>query len=96
MGESTPEIVSCRAMRACGRAGVRACVRAVWLPRGIGSQKFSLHGVRVFPFFQGDEFSISLPPHPQTSCPTLVGLIGMLFELVRIAHFLKVCNVKSK
>ena len=75
-GESHWEIVSCRA--------VRACVRAVWLPSGIGSQKrsptlslfplgapsfsFSLLGATSFPF--------SLHSASRTSYPTLVGLIG--------------------
>ena len=39
-GESNQEIVSCRAVRVC----VRTCLRVVWLPSGIGSQK------RLLPF----------------------------------------------
>ena len=53
---------------------VRACVRAVRLPSGIRSQilaptvSLSLFGLASFPF--------SLPHVPQTSYPSLVGLIG--------------------
>ena len=51
---------------------VRAFVRAVWLPNGIGSQKrllvFSLFPFRSpsFPFslFGATSFAFSLPPHP--------------------------------
>ena len=75
---------------------VRVCVRAVWLPSGIGSQimwaglfpfpfcpRLFLCGNgwarRAFPFpFWSQEFSLFSSPTPQTSYPTLVGLIGSL------------------
>ena len=67
---------------------VSACVRAVWLPSGIGYQKllpalfpFPHWAWGAFPFlFWGDELSFFPSPHPQTSYPTLVGLIGIVFK----------------
>ena len=76
-GESSREIVSCRA--------ARACVRAIWLPSGVRSQKW-LPPFSLFPLwpaelslvgFWGDELSLFPSPHPPTSYPTLVGLIGI-------------------
>ena len=64
---------------------VHACVRAVWLTSGIGSQKsllafslFPLWGAELSLFpFDGDELSLFSPPPPKkTSYPTLVGLMG--------------------
>ena len=58
---------------------VLAYMRAVWSPSGIRDQKggplFSLfpHAFSSFPF--------SLPPTPQTSYPTLVGLIFIVARL---------------
>ena len=78
-GESNQEIVSCRA--------VRACLRAVWLPIGIGSQKslptfpfsllvsasfpFSLFGVGSFPF----------------------SLVWMMCKVYKVYRLYKVCKV---
>ena len=64
---------------------VRAGVRAVWLPSGIGSQiplaglfpfPFLPWGALPFPFLPWGAFPCRFP-HPQTSYPTLVGLIGI-------------------
>ena len=82
--ESNREIVSCRVVSCRVVPCVRACVRAVWLPSGIGSQTglrpflFSLYGAPSFPFslFGATSFPFPLPPTPQISYPTLVGLIG--------------------
>ena len=63
---------------------VRARVRAVWLPGGIGSQK-TLPVFSLFPFgseelslfpFGGDELPFSFPPNPQTSQPWVHGFHG--------------------
>ena len=63
---------------------VRACVRAVCLPSGIGSQKW-LPPFYLFPWWGaelslfpswGDAFSLFPSPPPQTSYPTLIGLTG--------------------
>jgi hypothetical protein len=69
---------------------VRARVRAVWLPNGIGSQ-IRWAGLFPFPFWAGlvvvlflcgpggpGELSLFPSPTPQTSYPTLVGLIGIV------------------
>ena len=75
-GESNREVVSCRAVRACLRA--RGLVAQwTWLAKVFatispfpfwGADPFSLSGATSFPF--------SFPP--QTSYPTLVGLIGIV------------------
>ena len=63
---------------------VRACVRAVWLPSGIGSDMkvptlvpFScdLWELTLFVLVMGS-FIVSLAATPQTSYPSLVDLIG--------------------
>ena len=64
---------------------VRACVRVVWLSSGIGSQivriilfPFPFWSREAFPFpswARGDS-PFPFPPTPQTSYPTLFGLIG--------------------
>ena len=84
---------------------VRACVRAVWLPSGIGSQ---IRWAGLFPFpygpglvvglflfwagwswgafpfaFWARDLSLFPSPTPQTSYPTLVGLIGKVCVAVR-------------
>ena len=89
---------------------VRACVRAVWLPSGIGS-KVLRAGLFPFPFWLGQvvgfflcwpgwsrgafpfpfwarELSLFPSPTPQTSYPTLVGLIGTIRMLS--------CNVREE
>ena len=80
---------------------VRASVRAVWLPSGIGSQKrpgspfpFSLlvpGGLGAFPFWSRvvlGSFPFSPSPTPQTSYPTVVGLIGYVLGFWNVSfHF---------
>ena len=65
---------------------VRACLRAVWFPSGIRTQKvapmFSL-----LPFEPGS-FPLPLPSPPQTSYPTLVGLSGISISIIRISFVL--------
>ena len=61
---------------------VRECVRAVWLPSGIGSQRwpsvfslFPLWRAELSPFpFGGDDLPPFPPPHPPNRLPTLVEL----------------------
>ena len=75
-------VVPCRAVRACGRACVRACAQSGCLveldrKRGCLAFPFSLHGAPSFPFslLGATGFPFSLPPPPK---PPIQRLIGML------------------
>ena len=77
---------------------VLACVLAVWLPSGIGSKclwavlfpfPFLARGAFPFPFWS---WELSLFPSltPQTSYPSLIGLIGCIMDQSHevVVHFL--------
>ena len=69
---------------------VRTYIFAFWLPSGIGFQK-KLPALSLFLFWPAElslsllgatNFPFSLPPTPETSYPTSVGLIGYQLKIV--------------